>query len=209
MADTIPPTPANITGLILAGGQATRFQRVGEPWADKGLALLKGRPLASYVHDYLAPRVAQVWVSANRNAEAYAAYGNVVADDPVYGPDAGPLAGVASALVGVQTPWMLVLPADTPCVPAHWADRLADEAIRHAVLLVSARTPSQSFPLCMLVHRSLAASLRAYLLGGDRKVRLWQQQAGGYEVSFDAHEREFLNINTPESLAQADRGYQA
>lgn len=206
MDDAVSPIRANITGLILAGGQASRFQRAGEPWADKGLALLKGRPLASYVHEYLAPRVSQVWVSANRNAEAYAAYGNVVADDPVYGADAGPLAGVASALAGVQTPWMLVLPADTPCVPAHLADRLADTATRHAVPLVSARTPSQSFPLCMLVHRSLAASLHAYLLGGDRKVRLWQQQVGAHEVCFDAHEHEFLNINTPESLAQADPG---
>lgn len=206
MADTAPPVLANITGLILAGGQASRFQRPGEPWVDKGLALLKGRPLASYVYDYLAPRVSKVWVSANRNVEVYVAYGDVVADDPVYGTDAGPLAGVSSALAALQTPWMLVLPADTPCVPEQLAARLVDAATRHAVPLVSARTPLQSFPLCMLVHRSLAASLHAYLLGGDRKVRLWQQQAGGREVCFDAQAYEFLNINTPESLAQADPG---
>ena len=56
----------NITGGILAGGQATRMGG-----ADKGLQLLHGLPLYLHIAQKLSPQVASILISANRNLERY------------------------------------------------------------------------------------------------------------------------------------------
>ena len=53
-----------ITGVVLAGGRATRMGGV-----DKGLQLLNGRPLWRHVADSLEPQVGRLVISANRNLE--------------------------------------------------------------------------------------------------------------------------------------------
>ena len=197
--------PQHITGLILAGGRASRMQPVGgqsqgsQSTVDKGLVIVQGRALVAWVHGFLVRQVGAVWVSANRSHAAYDRYGRVVADDPVYGQAAGPLAGVATALRQLQTPWLLTLPVDTPVLPADLVDRLVTQAMA-GPRLVSAVTDSGAYPLCMLVHRDLFASLHAYLLSGQRKVKAWQALAGGAEVHFDTRQPEFFNINTPGHL---------
>ncbi|MFA5597654.1 MAG: molybdenum cofactor guanylyltransferase MobA [Pusillimonas sp.] len=187
----------HITGLILAGGRSSRF--AGHDSAaeaiNKGLALLDGQPLVAHVQRYMAERVGPLWISANRHPSDYRRYGQVVPDDPVYGKYAGPLAGVATALKCVQTPWLLTLPVDTPCLPDDLVTRLADRAAQGA-LLVSASTEHGAFPLCMLVHRTLAMSLHNALLAGQRKVRAWQADVGGVDVVFNAFGHAFFNINT-------------
>jgi molybdenum cofactor guanylyltransferase len=69
------PRRAQITGLLLAGG---RGQRLGG--VDKGLVEFDGRPLALHVLARLAPQVAQVLISANRNQTRYAQWAAVVSD---------------------------------------------------------------------------------------------------------------------------------
>ncbi|MDX7421416.1 NTP transferase domain-containing protein, partial [Klebsiella pneumoniae] len=51
-----------ITGVVLAGGRATRMG--GE---DKGLQLLKGKPLWQHVADTLVDQVSAMALSANRH----------------------------------------------------------------------------------------------------------------------------------------------
>ena len=187
----------HITGLILAGGRSSRFGS-NNPAADvidKGLALLDGRPLVAHVQHYMAEQVGPLWISANRHQSDYRRYGQVLPDDPVYGTYAGPLAGVATALRRLQTPWLLTLPVDTPCLPDDLVARLVARAGQGA-LLVSASTGHGAFPLCMLVHRTLAMSLHSALLAGQRKVRAWQADVGGVDVVFNAFGHAFFNINT-------------
>ena len=57
----------------------------------------------------------------------------------------------------------------------------------------------------MAVRTALLPDLRAYLRGGDRKVGLWQARAGGVEARFDDAPDAFMNVNTPEELAVAER----
>ncbi|WP_043173823.1 NTP transferase domain-containing protein, partial [Burkholderia ambifaria] len=85
------PSPS-ITGLLLAGGRATRMDG-----ADKGLQLLDGTPLALHVLRRLSPQVDETLISANRNADRYAELGapfdaRIVADETADFP--GPLAGL-------------------------------------------------------------------------------------------------------------------
>ena len=193
--------PVQITGLILAGGQSSRMQQDQLQPVDKGLLLLQGRPLVAWVQQYLAGRVGTVWVSANRSIDAFSPYGKVMTDDPVYGESAGPLAGVATALCRLKTPWLLTLPVDTPILPNDMVTKMF-AATKNGSKLVSAVTDQGAYPLCMLVHRDLAISLRTSLLSGQRKVKAWQALAGGTEVHISPQGDDFFNINTLADLQQ-------
>ncbi|MFW7340393.1 molybdenum cofactor guanylyltransferase MobA [Pollutimonas sp. H1-120] len=196
---------SQITGLILAGGRARRMQQEDSLDVDKGLLGLDGAPLVAHAQRYLAPQVSSVLVSANRHLEDYADYGRVVSDDPRLGIDLGPLAGVASALAATSTPWLAVMPVDVLNLPADMVARLAGAADEAGALAAYAGTvgPDRVHPLCMLVHASLAGSLRDYLGGGDRKVQLWQQMHAAVPVCFDGGHGAFFNINTPQDLRLA------
>ena len=61
---------SQITGVVLAGGKATRMGGI-----DKGLVELNGIPMCKVVIDQLDPQVAEVLVNANRNIEVYEGFG--------------------------------------------------------------------------------------------------------------------------------------
>jgi molybdenum cofactor guanylyltransferase len=61
---------ADLTGLVLAGGQGSRMGGV-----DKGLQLLHNQPLALHAAQRLAPQVGPLLISANRHHSHYAAWG--------------------------------------------------------------------------------------------------------------------------------------
>jgi len=189
-----------VGGLILAGGRGARMQE-----ADKGLVPLDGLPLVAHVAQRLAPQVERVLISANRNPGQYAAHGRVLADDPAYGRWPGPLAGVAAGLAVWPGPWLVVVPCDTPFLPADLALRLVGAAEAAGAPLAVARAGGRRHAVCMAARTHLYENLRAYLAAGDRKVDLWQDRAGAVDVDFGAADA-FMNLNTPQELAQA-RGY--
>ena len=84
--------PQDITGVVLAGGRATRWDG-----RDKGLIEVSGRPMISHVLDALTPQVEHVIINANRNLDAYGAFGCPVVTDASRD-FLGPLAGIASGL---------------------------------------------------------------------------------------------------------------
>ena len=65
-----PIRSADITGLVLAGGRATRMGG-----RDKGLLELLGEPLAARALRRLRPQVGTLLLNANRHLDAYAALG--------------------------------------------------------------------------------------------------------------------------------------
>ncbi|MDS1140607.1 molybdenum cofactor guanylyltransferase MobA [Pusillimonas sp. SM2304] len=197
-------TAASMTGLILAGGQARRMQDGMAPTVDKGLLELCGEPLVAHARRFLAPQVQALLISANRNAPLYARYGDVVGDDAALGTQLGPLAGMERALSVIKTPWLIVLPVDVVNVPDELVARLWAAVQPAGPLVAYARTPERAHPLCMVLHASLADSLRRYLQAGDRKVQLWQARHQAVAVPFDGAGL-FFNINTPEDLRYASQ----
>jgi molybdopterin-guanine dinucleotide biosynthesis protein A len=192
-----------ISGVILAGGQARRMQNgAGEP-VEKGLLTLHGEPLVAWARRYLASRVGTLYVSANRCAEVYGRYGQVVGDDPALGENLGPLAGLASVMARASTPWLLSLPVDVPAPPVDLLERLAARVLEENAPIAYAACGEDRHPLCMLVHCRTLGSLRDYLRSGGRKVRAWQAQNGAVPVEFPAGEAAFFNINAPEDIARA------
>lgn len=116
-------------GVVLAGGYATRF---GD--GDKTLAELDGKPLVAHAIDALEPVVDDVLLSCRD--EQIPSFEAVVPDvhfrpDPA--PDEGPLAGLATALDGLDAEQVAVTTADKPCVPTdlyrHFFEQLDGDGI--------------------------------------------------------------------------------
>lgn len=192
MATADTPGMQNVTAVILAGGQGRRMGG-----ADKGLVDYQGRPLVEWVLAVLAPQVGEIVISANRNLERYAAYGRRVLPDTL--PDyPGPLAGVLAALQAVTTDWLLVVPCDTPHLPADLAFRLLGAAQLEGVPLAVAEDDARIHHSCFLVHTDQREHLAGYLARGERAVRHWQAELSSTTVRFDA--AAFANLNQPADL---------
>lgn len=167
--------------------------------ADKGLALLNGRPLAAWVQDRITPQVDELFVSANRNLDQYRRFGHPVLPDA--SPDfLGPLAGLLSAMTAAAHPLILCVPCDTPFLPDDLAGRLVmalEEAGADIAVPVCGGQVHRAVCLC---RRSLLPGLESFLAQGGRRVGEWQSMLRCIEVPFD-DERSFLNLNTADELA--------
>lgn len=197
------PIPRDdITGLILAGGRATRMGGV-----DKGLQNHRGMPLAMHTLLRLQPQVGAVMINANRNLAAYEAMGVPVWPDAL--PDyPGPLAGMLAGLEQCQTPWLLTVPCDTPGFPADLAARLAQAATEQEADIAMAVTREDGVlrtqPVFCLLRASLMEDLATFLQAGERKIDRWTARHRCATVEFD-DVRAFFNANTPQELQSLQR----
>ena len=187
----------SVTGVILAGGRATRMG--GE---DKGLVLLRDRPMIQWVLDRLSPQVSKILISANRNIVQYAVFGHPIVADTA-ADFRGPLAGISAALAQADTPWLVSVPCDSPLIPLDLVGRLYDQVVRGGARAGAAHDGQRLQPVFTLVHRDLLADLVSYLQGGERKIDRWLERHAFRSVDFSNREEMFLNVNTPVELQAA------
>lgn len=188
-----------ISGLILAGGQGRRMGSV-----DKGLQLLRGRPMMAWVLERFGPQVAEVLISANQNLERYATFGPRVLPDEIGG-FAGPLAGLERGMSTASYDLVATAPCDSPFLPEDLVSRLHEHLQAASADLAVARTGTQAHPVFCLCRRSLHPHLRAFLAAGGRKIDAWYADLHVVEVSFDDEEAAFSNINTLRELEDHER----
>jgi molybdenum cofactor guanylyltransferase len=188
----------DLTAVILAGGRGHRMNDL-----DKGLLLLDGRPLVRHVVDAFSRQVPRMLVNANRNAAAYAALGFPVFGDELEGYQ-GPLAGFLAGLNRVETPDALFLPCDTPFLKPVLVDRLREARDAEQAEIAVAHDGRRLQSVCAIVPVRLAASLRAYLDAGDRKIDLWYARHRVAVVDFPDEAEMFVNVNTPNDLRALD-----
>ena len=165
----IPKT--DITGLVLAGGKGSRMGTI-----DKGLQPFLGKPLFLHAVERLKPQVASVLISANRNESRYAKTGLTVLPDmpPIF---SGPLAGFAAGLAHCSTPYLLVVPCDSPFFPDNLASELGTALLKdHTEVAIAATGHAPSFslqPVFCLTKREILPRLEAFLATGQRKIATW------------------------------------
>jgi molybdopterin-guanine dinucleotide biosynthesis protein A len=182
--------PPFISGLILAGGAG---RRAGGQ--DKGLLNWQGLPLIDHVYRRIAPQVSEVLISCNRNRERYAALSTVTNADlrPEY---QGPLAGLEAATAAITHPLVMIVPCDTPILPANLAKHLLQALAQSPEESVAyAKTRDGGQYLCALMRTECLLSLPAFLDSGQRAVRHWYEQVGAVAVDMDNQSESFLNIN--------------
>jgi molybdopterin-guanine dinucleotide biosynthesis protein A len=188
----------DVTALVLAGGQGSRMGGV-----DKGLQPFRGKPMVAHVLERLQPQVGTILVNANRNVEAYEAFGHRVIADEIEG-FAGPLAGFERGLAHAATPLVVTAPCDSPFLPLDLVDRLRTALDGNRSQLAVARTGDQAHPVFSLMRREVHASLREFLESGQRKIDKWYAALRVVEVPFDDVADAFLNINTREELSRLE-----
>ena len=183
----------DITGVVLAGGRATRWDG-----RDKGLIRVSGRPMISHVLEALAPQVGQVIINANRNLDEYRAFGLPVVTDASRD-FLGPLAGIASGLAAARTEWVAITPCDSPLLAADCVGRLVSACEDDARTDIAVAHDGERIqPVFALIRRGLLEDLDAYLESGGRKIDLWYGQQRMQLVDFSDNPDNFLNINRRE-----------
>ena len=185
-----------ITGVILAGGQSSRFG------SNKALALWHGKPLIQHVTDALSSVFNDIVLSTNSPAD----YGflKIPMIRDLYH-DMGPLAGIHAALHHTGKPWIFVAGCDMPAVTPDLITCLCGYAKDEfeAVLPWLAAGPE---PLCGLYHKTALARIEMQLKIGEVKLKELAEKlsvrkvdetelrkvSGGLQV--------FSNINRPLDL---------
>ena len=184
------PVRETITGVILAGGRGSRMG--GQ---DKGLVHFAERPLVEWVVAALAPQVRTLLISANRNRETYARLGNPVIEERMKGFQ-GPLAGFASAMAEVATPWLVTVPCDGPFLAPDLVERLCAALEREGGELAVATDGVRMQPVYALLPVALAPSLQSFLDAGERKIDLWYARHRLALADFRDLPESFANINS-------------
>jgi molybdopterin-guanine dinucleotide biosynthesis protein A len=186
-----------ITGILLAGGQGRRMGGV-----DKGLQLLRGKPMAQHVIERFAPQVDELLINANQNIEQYQGLGYRVIPDAIGG-FVCPLAGLHRGLSEAAHPLVVTAPCDSPFLPLDLVAKLHAALEQQNAELAVARTGDQPHPVFCLCRKSVLGSLTAFLESGGRKIDRWYAQLKVADVDF-VDEAAFRNINTREELFAND-----
>jgi len=206
MAEQTPTGKLPIEGeahdlIVLAGGAGSRMDN-----ADKGLVTVQGSPLVGRILERLAGSAGHIIISANRNQQAYAAFGDTVVSDRRDG-FCGPLAGIEAALAVTRSAACVVMPCDMPALPADLPAALLAGlgADRTAAYLHDGQ---RAQPLCLALRcQAAAASLAAWLDAGERSVIRWLEQIGAARLDGSHWPADcWLNINDADALEKVNAG---
>ena len=196
-------TPTHdLTGMVLAGGEGRRMGG-----RDKGLEPFAGLPLVGHVVKRLEGQVAELLINANRNADAYRFFADrVIADvvmDGAEGGFKGPLMGIYSGLQAAKTPWLLVVPCDSPALPDDLVARMVQGIGQHDIAV--AFDGERLHPVVALLRTSLADDLAATLAEGERKIDRWYARHAWCKVDMSDCPDAFANLNTEEEKLHLEK----
>lgn len=195
-----------ISAVILAGGRATRLGGI-----DKTALVIDGETIFARQVRVLAPRVAEILVSAQGEVPGFRTVADVVAG-------AGPLAGIAAGLAAARTPWLLVLAGDMPYVSAALIDRLVAPIVALAsgaapdageLDAVGIRIGGMPEPLCCVLRVAAARPVVERRLAERRLKASTLLTAGELRVAWldesalradDPELRALHNVNEPGDL---------
>ncbi|WP_282176468.1 molybdenum cofactor guanylyltransferase MobA [Vibrio nereis] len=186
--------PTQTSWVILAGGQASRMGG-----KDKGLIELNDKPLVQHVIERLSSQTPHILINANRNQETYAQFGEVFSD--TFADYPGPMGGIHAGLLHAPTDWVGFVPCDSPQINTDLVKRFCDSADDATDILVAHDGDHQQ-PVFTLYHKRVLPKLTAFLERGDRKIILLYKECNMRYVDFSDSPDCFLNLNTPEELAQ-------
>jgi molybdopterin-guanine dinucleotide biosynthesis protein A len=165
-----PIAPSPISGIVLAGGRATRFGR------DKLAEPLRDQPLLHHALQAIAPLVDEILVvtrphGAPPRLPSPAQLGRpirLVRDPEPYG---GPLVALAAGLEATDAAAAIFVGGDMPALrPAVLRALLAELAAGGDVVLLEGPGPVQTMPAALRVATAREAA-RVALAGGSRALR--------------------------------------
>ena len=112
----------------------------------------------------------------------------------------GPLAGVATAMEAVTTPYILTLPCDAPYVDAQYQQRMWSALQSMQTELVVAHDGQRLQSVHALLPVSLYTDLIRFLEGRNRRVDAWYSQYALGLTDCSNISKMFSNLNTRKEL---------
>lgn len=191
---------------MLSGGMARRFQVAGEPWRDKALHEIDGKPMISHSIEKLKRLSSRVIVAAGslERAELYRRVLGVeaVPDDEMM---KGPLSGLYSSLRLCPHDTFIALPNDMPFLDLAYLEELLSLADRYDAVsplfpngLVETTVMAGRVPTALWVLSLLRGMNRGRVADLHRGVpRLYLSNPAGRVAP-----QSFLNVNSRESLRE-------
>ena len=184
----------NLSVLILAGGKGTRMRG-----ADKGLIKVHGKYIIEHLISMARKYSPYVFVNANRNISFYKKLEcNVIKD--VLKDYQGPLAGIYSGLLQVQTDYLITLPCDGPLISDEYFTKMLELPMTSKIKCAYCNDRLQ--PVYALIPKKLTGTLKEFLDDGERKIDKWYNQCGMEIVDFSDKQEIFINVNSEEELLQ-------
>ncbi|TSD88902.1 molybdenum cofactor guanylyltransferase MobA [Mycobacterium sp. KBS0706] len=178
---------------------------------DKALRPLGGVPLLDRVIARAAPQVSALCLNANGDPSRFARWTLPVVPDDVPGAP-GPLAGILAALdwaaaTRPEVELVASFPCDAPFIPRDLVARLAAARRGERAEITVAASGGRTHPVVALWPVALRGDLRRALVEEEiRKVERWIGRHPTAVVEFVCDPVDpFLNGNTPEDLAEAER----
>jgi len=193
---------AKCTGVILAGGGATRFG--GRP---KGVERVGGVRIIDRVAQVLQPVTDELLLIANDTGASTWCPGLRVGSDVLQ--NVGSIAGIHAALVHAGGPVLLVA-WDMPFVPTGLLQDLRDLGDVADAVVPESDSRRGLEPLCAWYSQACVPAIERAVARGDRRVvaffdevRLLRMPASEVARHGDP-ERIFMNVNTAEELSAAE-----
>ena len=190
----------NFSAVILAGG---RSQRMGR---DKASLLVRGKPLLQrQVELARATGAAEVFISGRVGAD-YGGFDCAVLSDR-FG-DAGPLAGIESALGAMSSELLLVLAVDMPNLGAAPLQAVIARCTENCGGIP--RVDNRIEPLAAVYPWSALKLVRELLEGGRKVATHFAEQCVDLKLATfiefpRAEAGHFANWNTPTDLSRSER----
>ncbi len=150
-------------GVVLAGGQGTRFGRT------KGDLTFEGMTLAQRAATVLWPHCGSVLISVAQGAPNPAPDWPVIEDFPP--PGRGPLAGISAAFAATSGADLLVLACDYPRVGSDLIGGLADLPLQDVDLVMPTDGSGRDHPLVASWSRRMQALVNDALDDGRFRVQ--------------------------------------
>lgn len=192
-----------LTLVIQAGGES---KRMGQ---DKGLVPFLGQPLVQRVIERLQPVAQEVVVTTNK-PESYQFLGMPLFPDKI--PNRGALGGLYTALSAATQPLVAVVACDMPFASAPLLAAQRDGLVESQSDVAVPRLRGGLEPFHAVYRRETCLPLVEEAIQAEKwRVDAWFSKArmrffDEAEIRrYDPELRCFLNVNTPEELAEAEK----
>ena len=196
-----------VHGFVLAGGKSSRMG------VDKATLKFCGWPMVEIAVEKLRGFCAEVGIAGNR--EDLARFAPVVGESRV---DAGPAAGIEAGLKAARQEWVLFVPVDVPLMPGELLRRWAEQVLEMDGIAASHLYYGRDQPAFCMLQRDCADRFSAALDKGERRLAVLLHEATeGFHWVHDLDELHgedypaieasrwwFMNVNTPQELAEAE-----
>ena len=182
----------NITAILLAGGKSSRMG------TDKGFVHLNGSPFASHIIEAVRPLVGQIMIVSTNTA--YDVFKLKRVEDIIR--DAGPLAGLFTALFYSETTYNLVLSCDIPLINGAVLNQLI-EGFDPETDVTQIQSNGKTMPLIAIYKKECMHACLDQLKNGERRLQAAVATLKTKTITLDPELDPYVrNINTINELKE-------